>query len=82
MSNNVQYKFNEDGKWQHDEQQPYVSGSFGVVNTIFLTRELDALPSIFIPEIPGRSHMDVDGDTSGLVVGCFPFSFPQYNLSD
>ncbi|XP_028770861.1 sucrose nonfermenting 4-like protein [Neltuma alba] len=62
-----QYKFNVDGEWQHDEQQPFVTGSYGVVNTIFLTREPDALPSIFIPEMPGRSHMEVDNDVFRLV---------------
>ncbi|KAF7805110.1 sucrose nonfermenting 4-like protein [Senna tora] len=60
-----QYKFNVDGDWRHDEQQPFVSGSYGVVNTIFITREPDILPSIFIPETPGRSHMEVDSDVFG-----------------
>ncbi|KAJ7973357.1 sucrose nonfermenting 4-like protein [Quillaja saponaria] len=57
-----QYKFNVDGEWRHDEQQPFVSGNYGVVNTIFLGREPDIVPSIFSPETPGRSHMDVDND--------------------
>ncbi|KAJ7977964.1 sucrose nonfermenting 4-like protein [Quillaja saponaria] len=57
-----QYKFNVDGEWRHDEQQPFVSGNYGVVNTIFLTREPDTVLSIFGPETPARSHMDVDND--------------------
>ncbi|XP_054801738.1 sucrose nonfermenting 4-like protein isoform X2 [Prosopis cineraria] len=62
-----QYKFNVDGEWQHDEHQPFVSGSYGVVNTIFLTRGPDALPSIFAPGIPGRARMEVDNDVFGLM---------------
>ncbi|KAF3454504.1 hypothetical protein FNV43_RR04952 [Rhamnella rubrinervis] len=54
------YKFFVDGEWRHDEHQPFESGNYGVVNTIFLTRE----PGIanFTPETPGRSNMDVDND--------------------
>ncbi|CAJ1960850.1 unnamed protein product [Sphenostylis stenocarpa] len=53
------YKFNVDGEWRHDEQKPSVSGSFGVVNTFYLGREPDILPSI-LSTAPGRSHMEVD----------------------
>ncbi|KAG2395135.1 Sucrose nonfermenting 4-like protein [Vigna angularis] len=55
-----QYKFNVDGEWRHDEQQPSVSGSCGVVNTIYLVREPDTLPSILSNEAPGRSQMEID----------------------
>ncbi|QCD77751.1 sucrose nonfermenting 4-like protein [Vigna unguiculata] len=55
-----QYKFNVDGEWRHDEQQPSVSGSCGVVNTIYLVREPDILPSILSNEAPGRSQMEID----------------------
>ncbi|ESW19034.1 hypothetical protein PHAVU_006G091100 [Phaseolus vulgaris] len=55
-----QYKFNVDGEWRHDEQQPSVSGSCGVVNTIHLMREPDILPSILSNETPGRSQMEID----------------------
>ncbi|KAK7397200.1 hypothetical protein VNO78_18367 [Psophocarpus tetragonolobus] len=55
-----QYKFNVDGEWRHDEQQPFVSGSYGVVNTIYIVREPDILPSILGTETPGRSHMELD----------------------
>ncbi|RZC22199.1 Sucrose nonfermenting 4-like protein isoform E [Glycine soja] len=55
-----QYKFNVDGEWRHDEQQPFVNGSCGVVNTIYIVREPDILPSILNTETPGRSHMEVD----------------------
>ncbi|MCD7446611.1 AMP-activated serine/threonine-protein kinase regulatory subunit, partial [Datura stramonium] len=48
-----QYKFFVDGEWRHDERQPVVSGNYGVVNTIFLPRESDAIP---------ESNMDVDND--------------------
>ncbi|KAH1195902.1 Sucrose nonfermenting 4-like protein [Glycine max] len=55
-----QYKFNVDGEWRHDDQQPFVNGSCGVVNTIYIVREPDILPSILNTETPGRSHMEVD----------------------
>ncbi|KAL3538120.1 hypothetical protein ACH5RR_001486 [Cinchona calisaya] len=57
-----QYKFFVDGEWRHDEHQPFVSGNFGVVNTIFLPRESDKLPTFFSSEMYGRSNMDIDND--------------------
>ncbi|XP_059648521.1 sucrose nonfermenting 4-like protein [Cornus florida] len=57
-----QFKFLVDGEWRHDEHQPVATGSYGVVNTIFLAREPDMVPAIFSPETPGRANMDVDGD--------------------
>ncbi|CAL5378820.1 unnamed protein product [Camellia sinensis] len=56
------YKFFVDGEWRHDEHQPFVSGNYGVVNTVFLAREPDVIPAIYTPETPGRSSMDVDND--------------------
>ncbi|KAF5958386.1 hypothetical protein HYC85_005611 [Camellia sinensis] len=35
------YKFFVDGEWRHDEHQPFVSGNYGVVNSVFLAREPD-----------------------------------------
>ncbi|XP_061348445.1 sucrose nonfermenting 4-like protein isoform X1 [Gastrolobium bilobum] len=64
-----QYKFNVDGEWRHDEQQPFVSGNYGVVNTIYLVREPDILPPILSAETPGRSRMEVDNDVFGHVEG-------------
>ncbi|XP_015875088.2 sucrose nonfermenting 4-like protein [Ziziphus jujuba] len=57
-----QYKFFVDGEWKHDEHQPFVSGTYGVVNTILINNE----PSIpnFTPEAPGRSNMEVDNDVA------------------
>ncbi|CAN0897133.1 Sucrose nonfermenting 4-like protein [Linum grandiflorum] len=55
-----QYKFIVDGEWRHDEHQPSESGSFGVVNTVFLPREPDVGPASLSPGIPGRSNMDLD----------------------
>ncbi|CDP15501.1 unnamed protein product [Coffea canephora] len=57
-----QFKFFVDGEWRHDEHQPFVSGNYGVVNTIFLPSESDMVPTFFSPEMPGRSNMDVDND--------------------
>lgn len=59
MPGHHQYKFNVDGEWRHDEQQPSVSGTHGVVNTMCLFRETDILPALNT-EAPGRSHMEVD----------------------
>lgn len=54
-----QYKFNVDGEWRHDEHQDFVSGSYGVVNTVFLGRNSD----IHTADSPGRSNMEVDDNT-------------------
>lgn len=56
-----QFKFNVDGEWRHDEHQNFVSGSFGIVNTVFLAMDSEPLvPVMFTPETPGRSNMEVD----------------------
>lgn len=56
-----QYKFNVDGEWRHDEQQPFVSGSYGVVNTVLLARETDMVHSIIADAPSGVSNtMEVD----------------------
>ncbi|OIW17498.1 hypothetical protein TanjilG_22610 [Lupinus angustifolius] len=62
-----QFKFNVDGVWRHDEHEPYVSGSYGVVNTIYLVREPNISPAILSAETPSRSHMEVDNDVFGHV---------------
>lgn len=56
-----QYKFYVDGEWRHDEHQPSVSGSYGIVNTVFVTREPDSLTALLSPGTPGsRINMEVD----------------------
>lgn len=55
-----QYKFNVDGEWRYDEHQPFVSGTYGVVNTVLLARESDMGPVVFSSDTPGRSNMEVD----------------------
>lgn len=71
----VQYKYFVDGDWRHDERQPHVTGSYGVVNTLLLTQSADHLPAISNPESPGnRMNMDVDSENFQRVVGlhsCF-----------
>ncbi|XP_010269446.1 PREDICTED: sucrose nonfermenting 4-like protein isoform X2 [Nelumbo nucifera] len=58
-----QYKFFVDGEWRHDERQPVETGSYGIVNTVLLSREPEPNPSILSPETPGsRTNMDVDND--------------------
>ncbi|XP_038718172.1 sucrose nonfermenting 4-like protein isoform X2 [Tripterygium wilfordii] len=54
-----QYKFIVDGEWRHDELQPFVSGTNGIVNTVFLARESDMTPTI-LPQAPGRSNMGLN----------------------
>jgi len=71
VSTYVQYKFNVDGEWRHDEHQPFVSGDCGIVNTMYLVREPDILPPILSAETPGQSHMEVDNDIFGHVVSFF-----------
>ncbi|GMH10440.1 hypothetical protein Nepgr_012281 [Nepenthes gracilis] len=58
-----QYKFIVDGEWLHDEHQPSVSGSCGVVNTIFLSRGSGVVPVMFTPETSDGSNMEVDDTT-------------------
>lgn len=67
----MQYKFYVDGEWRHDEQQQFLSGNYGVVNTIFLSGEPDMVPNVFPPEAPGRANMDVDNDVYMPVVRFF-----------
>lgn len=67
----MQYKFFVDGEWRHDEHQPFVSGNYGVVNTIFLPREPEMIPAFFSHEMPGRSSMDVDNDSFLRLVSNF-----------
>ncbi|GAB2287329.1 AMP-activated serine/threonine-protein kinase regulatory subunit [Dionaea muscipula] len=56
-----QFKFNVDGEWRHDEHQDFVSGSYGIVNTVFLARDSEPLvPVVFTTETPGRFNMEVD----------------------
>lgn len=67
----MQYKFNVDGEWRHDERQPYGSGNYGVVNTIFVSAEQNMVPSGFPPEPIDRANMDVDNDVYMPVVRIF-----------
>lgn len=65
----MQYKFCVDGEWRHDERQPCVTGNFGIVNTVFLTRQPDPVPAILSPGTPGsRMNMDVDSEAFQHVV--------------
>ncbi|KAL7259519.1 hypothetical protein ACSBR1_005416 [Camellia fascicularis] len=57
-----QYKFIVDGEWRHDENEDFVSGNYGVVNTLILLREPDVIHAVYSPETPGISNMDVDHD--------------------
>ncbi|CAH1427596.1 unnamed protein product [Lactuca virosa] len=63
-----QYKFIVDGEWRHDEHQPFVTGNYGVVNTILLAREPDFTPSVLTPHTTSGSSMDVDNEVFQRVV--------------
>ncbi|KAJ6848271.1 sucrose nonfermenting 4-like protein [Iris pallida] len=59
-----QYKFYVDGEWRHDEHQPYVTGNYGIVNTLLLTRDPESIPPILSPGRPvNRTIMEVDNET-------------------
>lgn len=64
----MQYKFYVDGEWRHDEHQPHVTGNYGIVNTLLLTREPDPPPTILSPGTPGSRMMDVDNEVFRRVV--------------
>ncbi|CAI9284128.1 unnamed protein product [Lactuca saligna] len=57
-----QYKFIVDGEWRHDEHQPFVTGNYGVVNTILLARELNFTPLVLTLHTTSGSSMDVDNE--------------------
>ncbi|CAL8166374.1 unnamed protein product [Prunus armeniaca] len=76
-----QYKFYVDGEWRHNEQQPFVTGNCGTVNTIFLAGEPDMVPTSFSPETSGRSNMDVDNDVFTHVEAVPRFSQADLDIS-
>ncbi|XP_062213075.1 sucrose nonfermenting 4-like protein [Phragmites australis] len=58
-----QYKFFVDGEWRHDERQPTITGDYGVVNTLYLTRDINQINTVLSPSTPGsRMNMDVDNE--------------------
>ncbi|KAG6750490.1 hypothetical protein POTOM_044986 [Populus tomentosa] len=52
-----QFKFYVDGQWRVDEQLAFVSGPYGLVNTVVLTKDP---PQVIDSETPGRSNMELD----------------------
>lgn len=67
----IQYKFIVDGEWRHDEHQPFVSGDYGTVNTVLLSRDSSSIPTILSPQMPSGSSMDVDNDAFQRLVQNF-----------
>lgn len=61
----MQYKFFVDGEWRHDERQPFVTGKYGTVNTVYVSREPDPVTSIPQADTP-TSRMNVDMDDEML----------------
>ncbi|KAH0733036.1 hypothetical protein KY290_003885 [Solanum tuberosum] len=72
-----QYKFIVDGEWRHDENQPFVSGSLGTVNTVLLARESDYLPAVLSAQIPPSSNMDVDNQAFQRLVRVSDVALPD-----
>ncbi|XP_061349109.1 sucrose nonfermenting 4-like protein isoform X2 [Gastrolobium bilobum] len=62
-----QYKFFVDGEWRHDEHQPFISGEYGMVNTVLLATEPNLVP-VLTPDIVSGSNMDVDNEAFQRVV--------------
>uniref|UniRef100_A0A1D1Y7C6 Sucrose nonfermenting 4-like protein n=1 Tax=Anthurium amnicola TaxID=1678845 RepID=A0A1D1Y7C6_9ARAE len=77
-----QYKFFVDGEWRHDECQHCTAGKYGIVNTVFVTRE-----PVTIPPIPGsdtptsRVNMDVDNNMLQHVDVCLTISDADIDAS-
>ncbi|KAM0966139.1 hypothetical protein ACFX13_022274 [Malus domestica] len=58
-----QYKFFVDGEWRHDEHQPFVSGEYGLVNTILLATDPNLFHPNVTPEITsGPNYMEEDNE--------------------
>ncbi|CAN1219913.1 Sucrose nonfermenting 4-like protein [Linum perenne] len=64
-----QYKFIVDGEWRHDEHQPFESGSFGVVNTVFLPREPDQARFVGMEITRLENNSDIIIDSQDAVSG-------------
>ncbi|XP_057419415.1 sucrose nonfermenting 4-like protein [Lotus japonicus] len=62
-----QYKFFVDGEWRHDEHQPYISGEYGIVNTVLLATDPNFVP-VLNPNLVSGSSMDVDNEAFRRVV--------------
>lgn len=59
----MQYKFFVDGEWRHDENQPSMSCTYGIVNFVRLVRESDYIPPLMSTAVPLQTNnMDVDNE--------------------
>lgn len=65
----MQYMFFVDGAWRHDEQQPHMMSTYGIVNTLILDQEANPVHTLLSSELPGnRMSMDVDHENFRIVV--------------
>lgn len=69
LLSSMQYKFFVDGEWRHDENQPFISCTYGIVNTVLLARESDYIPPTISPAVPSLTNMDVDNEAFQQLVG-------------
>ncbi|KAL6548486.1 hypothetical protein OROGR_008907 [Orobanche gracilis] len=80
-----QFKFVVDGKWRHDEHQPFISNNIGTVNTILLIRKSDTRPAKLSPQMPllcPDPNMDVDNEVLQRVVSDDTSSVPLPMMSE
>ncbi|XP_058092851.1 sucrose nonfermenting 4-like protein isoform X2 [Magnolia sinica] len=55
------YKFLVDGVWRHDEQQPFFTDEYGIVNNFIFVREPEVVSSVLRPVASIiQPHMEVD----------------------
>ncbi|GAB4843585.1 hypothetical protein Ancab_013550 [Ancistrocladus abbreviatus] len=71
-----EYKFFVDGEWRHDESKPCVNGSYGLVNTILLGRELDHMTETSSTQVSSVSNMDLDNEAFDCVVRVSDSTYP------
>lgn len=69
LLSSMQYKFFVDGEWRHDENQPFISCTYGMVNTVLLARESDYIPPPMSTAVSSLTNMDVDNEAFQQLVG-------------
>nr|XP_015900022.2 sucrose nonfermenting 4-like protein isoform X2 [Ziziphus jujuba var. spinosa] len=79
-----QYKFFVDGEWKHDEHQPFVTGEYGIVNTVllatanFLPGNVRIADGTLTDVVPRLSEADIQG--SRHRISAFLSSHTVYEL--
>ncbi|XP_042428691.1 sucrose nonfermenting 4-like protein isoform X1 [Zingiber officinale] len=77
-----QYMFFVDGAWRHDEQQPHMMSTYGIVNTLILDQDANHVHTLLSSELPGnRMSMDVDHENFRIVVSNLRISEADIGIS-